>query len=367
MNNKQQLLVLLILSIFVSGKLFSQNNDNPFELKPRLKIEKSLSENEGEKKMGNPFDLIGRTNTSSIKTIPKHEIEQAKETPTSLLPTETTALTPPEKNPFDLKSNKKKESVPQTNPNALPKTKKLTEDGFEKDKTLASKKTSFLNALQARPTAIDKDFRQFFNPIMIGMLLLFTLLITLYRSVFKKTYQAFLNDNILRILHRERGSILISPYTILYLMFLINAGIFIFLLTHYLQFYFSNNRLIHLIISIGLVFAIFLSKHIVLQILAYVFPVEKEIQLYNFTIIVFGIIIGILLTPANVLIAYAPTNVTPILVYITLGLIGLIYLFRSLRGLFLANKFVLFHKFHFLLYICTVELVPVFILLKLLL
>jgi len=36
-----------------------------------------------------------------------------------------------------------------------------------------------------------------------------------------------------------------------------------------------------------------------------------------------------------------------------------------LRGLLLANKFVLFHKFHFLLYICIVEIAPVVLVLKL--
>ena len=44
---------------------------------------------------------------------------------------------------------------------------------------------------------------------------------------------------------------------------------------------------------------------------------------------------------------------------------GLTYIFRSLRGLFVAGRFLAFHKFHFLLYICTVEIAPVLILIKL--
>ena len=72
------------------------------------------------------------------------------------------------------------------------------------------------------------------------------------------------------------------------------------------------------------------------------------------------------MVPANILIAYAPQTMTSSLVYAAIGLVGLVYLFRSLRGLFIANRFLLFHKFHFLLYICTVEIAPIIIFLKLL-
>jgi hypothetical protein len=47
-----------------------------------------------------------------------------------------------------------------------------------------------------------------------------------------------------------------------------------------------------------------------------------------------------------------------------IGLLGLIYLFRSLRGLFVGARFLAFHKLHFLLYLCAVEIAPVAIAIK---
>lgn len=364
MNNTLLYFFGLLLLLLVSGKLLAQNNSNPFELKPRLQIEQTVKENPANEdtQKGNPFDM-----TTPTAPPPPSETQANSLPDTPPLKNENPADIPLDNknNPFDLggsttipvdKISPSEETDSSKNITSIPETKEIASEkkSFWSFKSTVSPQTDIVN------------FRKFFNPVMIVMLLIFTILMTLFRSIFGKTYRAFLNDNILSILYRERGSILISPYSILYLMFLINAGIFVFLLTHHFQFSPFENRLYNLILSIGVVFALFLAKHWVLQILAYVFPIEKEMQLYNFTIVVFGIMIGILLIPANILIAYAPASLTSIIIYSTLGLIGLVYLFRSLRGVFLANKFVLFHKFHFLLYICTVELAPVFILLKLL-
>ena len=44
-----------------------------------------------------------------------------------------------------------------------------------------------------------------------------------------------------------------------------------------------------------------------------------------------------------------------------------ITVFCILRGLFLASKYLSFHKFHFFMYLCTVEIAPVLVVVKLLL
>jgi len=65
--------------------------------------------------------------------------------------------------------------------------------------------------------------------------------------------------------------------------------------------------------------------------------------------------------------AYASGGLKGPIVKITIFLILVSILFRGLRGLFIARRFFAWHKFHFLLYLCTVEIAPAIVLIKLIL
>jgi len=103
----------------------------------------------------------------------------------------------------------------------------------------------------------------------------------------------------------------------------------------------------------------------ILNILATVFPIENEASLYNLTITIFGIVTSLVLFVANLFLMYASENLAPTIIYITLGILAIIYLFRAVRGLSVGSKFLNHHKFHFFIYLCTVEIAPVLILWKL--
>lgn len=201
--------------------------------------------------------------------------------------------------------------------------------------------------------------------VVTGSLLLLAFLMTLLRTQVQKTAQAFLSDNWLNQLFREQAGRGIFPFLLLYSMFMLNAGIFLFFLLRYFQVNLPGNFLLQILGCIGIIIIAFLLKHVVVSVTGYIFPVHKETERYNFLIIVFGIIIGLALVPINVLLAYGPSNIAPFLVFGALGLLGATYVFRTLRSLIIANRFLMFYQFHFLLYICTVEIAPILVGLKL--
>lgn len=208
-------------------------------------------------------------------------------------------------------------------------------------------------------------YRNFLLITNIGILLLLTILITLFRGQVGKAYRAFLNDNLLSQLQREREAGGGLPYYIFYGFFLINAGFFVFLLFRHYGLDIAYNTWAGLFFCVAGTAGLFLGKHLVLGFLAFVFPIKKEVHLYSFTIIIFSIILGFFLVIVNLMVSYAPENALPPVLIGAYSGIGAIYFFRSLRGLFISNRFALFHKFHFLLYICTVEIAPVLVLVKL--
>lgn len=213
--------------------------------------------------------------------------------------------------------------------------------------------------------AVTKEhYKGFLLTAVMISLLFFTLLMTLQRNVFVKSYRAMLNDNLLNQVYRERAGGMLAPYVLAYSLFFVNGGLFIYLVQRHFQLAAPMGHFQMLLICIGLVATAFVLKHLVLAIIGGIFPIEKETSLYSFAIMIFGIILGLVLIPFNLAIAYAPEKVTRNLIYISFGIIGAIYLLRLLRGLFIANKFLIDNKFHFLLYICSVEAAPLLVLIK---
>ena len=213
----------------------------------------------------------------------------------------------------------------------------------------------------------ENEYRRFLFVVVMFILVLLTFLMTLFRSLFSRVYKAFINDNMMNQLFREKEGSGNLVFFILYGMFLINLGFFLLLLSKYYEVAPSFGNFRWLLYCIGGASGLIILKHLLLKVLGFIFPVSKEMDLYNFTIIVFGIVIGLILIPVNIFLAYGPAEMMSSLIYFTFIVLILIYLFRSLRGLFIANKFLVFYKFHFLLYICTVEIGPVLVLTKLLL
>jgi hypothetical protein len=108
----------------------------------------------------------------------------------------------------------------------------------------------------------------------------------------------------------------------------------------------------------------FLVKHTILYIVSVVFPITKEVKLYNFIIITAGILLGLILLPLNIFIAYSPEILGNFLTYTAFGAIAIVYLVRSVRSLSVASPFLATDQFHFLVYLCAVEIAPLLVLIK---
>ncbi|MDC3210042.1 MAG: DUF4271 domain-containing protein [Saprospiraceae bacterium] len=229
------------------------------------------------------------------------------------------------------------------------------------DVVLSSKESIPTEESTITALADDKNFR---FSLTLVMLISLAMSLSIYRAQIKKAYHAFTNENVMQMLHREKGTVAYVPYYILYGLFLFNLGIFIYLLFRFYELTPDTSSFDLLTMSVGTVSVLVFLKHLALKILGWVFPIQKEISIYSLTITVFGIILSIILFVANVIIAYAPPQIIPIAINLSLIIIGIVYFFRSIRGLFLASKFLNRNKFHFFIYLCGVEIAPVLILLK---
>jgi len=120
------------------------------------------------------------------------------------------------------------------------------------------------------------------------------------------------------------------------------------------------------LICMAFVAAVMLAKHLLMQVIGWIMPFDKELSLYGYMMAVFNQVIGIVLLPFIIVAAFAPDPFKKIALFGGVGAILLIYLYRSIRGVMIGERFMALHKFHFFLYLCTVEIAPLLILVKVL-
>ncbi len=183
------------------------------------------------------------------------------------------------------------------------------------------------------------------------------------RKALARAWNSFLNDNALGIAQREAtGLVGNTPYYLLYTGFVLNAGMFMFLISRYFwRETFSN--LVFFLLCIAASVLLFTAKHAALRVIGSLLPVGETIYRYNFLIVVFNCILGMFLLPFNFLIAFS-TAAEGFMVFWALGLIILFYAYRAARAATIGARFASTHMFHFFLYLCTVEIAPILLLLK---
>ncbi|MEM9823297.1 MAG: DUF4271 domain-containing protein, partial [Bacteroidota bacterium] len=278
----------------------AQEGKNPFDLKHRKEVVEAPNQ-----------PMVQES--PSIEKASQPSVEEAHNTEVSGQPIEESPASPD--NPFNVKRQQVKSSSP---PVSLPVEEERTDEEILVE-TDASEPT------QSEVRPLSNSFKFW---TITCLLVLLTLTVTLYNSNISKVYRAFLNDNFLKMVHREQhGSILAFPYLLLYLLFFISAGIFTFLIAQYYGVALTQSHFVDLLTYIGLIALLFALKHLTLNIISQVFPISKDIKQYSFTIVIFGIILGLLLIPASVFIAFASSEMTKILIYGTFVVIFLLYLF----------------------------------------
>ncbi|NNF36211.1 MAG: DUF4271 domain-containing protein [Saprospiraceae bacterium] len=207
-------------------------------------------------------------------------------------------------------------------------------------------------------TDVSAPDKQGSGLVIFGLSLLSLLLIavvaTVKRNIFSKVFKSFTNDNLLKLTQREENNGLNGGFLLLYIVFAINGATFIYLLIKGSSFSSAPSWLLVLLAVV----VIYLIRHIAMFFLGVIFPVQREASQYSFLIAVVNILLGLLLLPFNLLIAYAPDFISVSSVYIILGVIAFLFIIRMIKGFLLGLINYGTNVFHFFLYLCTFEIAP---------
>jgi hypothetical protein len=183
--------------------------------------------------------------------------------------------------------------------------------------------------------------------------------LSLNREVLRKIYRAALNENLSSLLYREqRFATTQYLYYTIYIIFFINAGLFLYFLGR--EFEWTTWTLTSIWSCIVLVVVVYMLRHLSMSILGHTYPITKEMTHFSFSILLHNILLGIALIPVNLFLAFGPDGLHRTIAITGAVICCLIYIMRQFRGLLIAGSAITSHPFHFFVYLCAVEILPLF-------
>ena len=229
------------------------------------------------------------------------------------------------------------------------------------------KKNIYLN--NSKPTSFgikerSREGEEFLFYLLAVTVFLLALCKVFYSKYFNNIFRVFFNTSLRQ---NQLTDLLLQsklPSLIFNIFFVISLGLYIWLLiNHYTSA--PKNNYVFAALSILTVAAIYTGKFIALKFIGWASGMSYAAQQYIFVIFLINKIIGILLIPILILIAFAPSGCTELVILSSYFMLGILFILRYLRSYGLLQNQLLLNPFHFLLYIFAVEFLPAVIIYKL--
>ncbi len=203
--------------------------------------------------------------------------------------------------------------------------------------------------------------------LWIGVaLFLFVLIRLLYKRDFQELFQSLMNKQLATQINRNKGTAMSNFSLMLLLIAVVNLSV----MTMYTLLYFygeMNHYTIQFFIKLIFLFTFFLVlKVLVVNTLGFLFEEEEAAEGYVNDFMMIVKVLGIAVFPTVLMIYVASQSDTYIFVYLFLAIVILNVLIFVWRGLSTSVQMMYKSVYHFLLYVCTVEILSVFLLIKLL-
>lgn len=146
--------------------------------------------------------------------------------------------------------------------------------------------------------------------------------------------------------------------------FVLSGGIYIYMLLLNYGLIADSNKWILLISSIVLIGLIYFIKYCTLKFTGWVTGLNEVTDTYLFIIFLINKIIGIFLVPLIVILAFSEIYIVKVAVILSLMSIGIFLLLRFFRSYGLLQSQLKISRFHFILYLAGVELLPLLLIYK---
>lgn len=201
---------------------------------------------------------------------------------------------------------------------------------------------------------------------IVVALFLFVIIRLLYKRDFQELFQSLMNKQLATQINRNKGTSMSNFSLILLLIAIVNLSV----MTMYTLLYFygeMNHYTIQFFIKLIFLFTFFLGlKVLVVNTLGFLFEEKESADSYVNDFMMIVKVLGIAVFPTVLMVYVASKSDAYMFVYLFLVIVILNVLVFVWRGLSTSIEMMYKSVYHFLLYVCTVEILSVFLLIKLL-
>jgi len=200
--------------------------------------------------------------------------------------------------------------------------------------------------------------------LMAAMVLLLAFLRYFYGRYFTNLFRVFFNTSLRQNQITDQLLQAKLPSFLFNIFFVISGGIYVYILLSQYRISNADNKWLAIFSSIALMGLVYLIKYCTLKFTGWITGLEAEVNIYVFVIFLINKIIGIFLVPFVIVLAFSEPEIARIAALVSLMSIGIFLLLRFFRSYALIQNQLKISKFHFLLYITGLEIVPLLLIYK---
>jgi hypothetical protein len=213
------------------------------------------------------------------------------------------------------------------------------------------------------PRPVNTQRQDWITIVLLAALILFTWTASRHYKRFRQVMLSFGSRRHMNQLTREGGIYNGWLSAGLFTVYLLCLSVFIYFFTgDFIRFPGYREGLAAFAVIFLALLAGWGVKLVILRFLGTIFKGRHLVSSYFLIVFILNVILGMILLPVNIIMAYAGS---PGLLYAGLAIIIMIFIYRLIRGFFTVLSEVSYAGFHIILYFCTVEILPILWVVKL--
>lgn len=185
---------------------------------------------------------------------------------------------------------------------------------------------------------------------------------------FRNVFRAFRNPNLTSRQLKEQLRQDSAPSLTLDLIFCVSAGAYIYYVLLHVAKSGLDTRLPHSLLLLALILlliVVYAVRFSFLRFVGWAFNIEEATDAYSANVFLINKILGIALIPFTLVLAFGKGFWVDVCLVLSFILIGVLMFNRFVRSSVTFGFFIKFSKFHFFMYLCASELLPLAVLIKL--
>lgn len=203
--------------------------------------------------------------------------------------------------------------------------------------------------------------------LLTGLIFYFALVRLLFGKYLNNLFAVFFRVSLKQKQIREQLLQSPLPSLLLNIFFVIAGGIYVSFLLRYYHLVSATNLWFLMLYGIMAIAGLYIAKYLILKVLGWVFNISEATDTYIFVIFLVNKLLGILLVPVLVLLAFSSLQITTVIVTLSFTMIAILFAYRYIISYAPVRKEIKVGQFHFFLYLCAFELVPLLLIYKVLL